>query len=354
VNKISYIKNYFSKIGDVEAEMRKYSTEEIQYVESRKLETNIIRIQLISIIVIVVQVMHLIANLITKDSSYYAKWYLGSEVAMIVVIVLHELVYNIWIKKMKKNKMMGIRYVISWYVCVSLVMLIFLVIDATKNGLFFEFFILNGMISVVLLMKTKIHLCCSTALFLIQLMMLLITDASPAKYQLSFLSLLGAFLIGRILYVEFVRLSVLDLRLKTAVNELNLQNERFTILQNLTQETIFEYNFKEDKMKIINGSNNETKVIYNYIEKLKHQYYVSVDIDVKESINVYRELIYGKKRDHIEFPYEDKNGNIKYSKALFTTIYEGDHPLRLIGKICKENDAALSSEKKAEQDNLTS
>jgi len=344
VNKISYVKNYFSKIVEVEAEMRKYSTEEIQYVESRKLETNIIRIQLISILVIAVQLLHLIANLITKDFSYYAKWYLGSEVAMIVVIVLHEFVYNLWIKKLKKNKIIGIRYVISWYVCVSLVMVIFLVIDATKNGLFYEFFILNGMISVVLLMKTKIHLGCSTALFLIQLMMLLITDASPTKYQISFLSLFGAFLIGRILYVEFVRLAVMDLRLKTTVNELNLQNERFSILQSLTQETIFEYNFKEDTMKITNGSSNETKLIYNYIEKLKHQYHVSVRIDVKESINVYKELIYGKKRDYVEFPYEDKDGTIKYSRALFTTIYEGDHPVRLIGKMCKRNERTFCAE----------
>jgi len=197
-------------------------------------------------------------------------------------------------------------------------------------------------------------LCCSASLFLIQLMMLLITDASPAQYQISFLSILGAFLIGRILYVEFVRLTVMDLRLKTAVNELNLQNERFTILQNLTQETIFEYNFKEDKMKITNGNTNETKLIYNYIEKLKHQYHVSLDIDVKESINVYRDLIYGKKRDYIEFPYEDKDGNIQYSKAQFTTIYEGNHPLRVIGKMCKREGTPLTDEKMDNLDDLTS
>ncbi|MFA9463204.1 MAG: hypothetical protein ACERKN_02820 [Velocimicrobium sp.] len=335
MDKFRYIKNYFLKIIQVEEEMKKYSTEEIQYVESQKLETNIVRIQLVSIIIIIFQILHLISNMVTKESSFYAKWYFESEIAMIIVIVFHEIFYRYCMKRVKKMRDLGNKYVMSWYFCVSSVTMIFLVIDVIEKRTFFNFFVLTALITVVPLMKTKMEAIYSVALCGMQLVLLLFKDAKPRKYQLSFLFIAASFLIGRILYVDFVRSNVLKLRLDTAINELKLQKERFTILQNLTQETVFEYSFREDKMMITTGKGNETKVIYNYIQKLKHKYLSSEYADISEIIHVYQEIMYGKKKEHIEVHYKDKTGTMKNSRIVFTTIYDGNDPARLIGKIYK-------------------
>lgn len=349
------LKNHFTKITEIEKEMRRYSKEEIQHIDLQKREINIVRIQLLSIFIVVIGLLHFMVSAATGYSFHEQRNYLLVGAAMLLVIVLHAIIYCIWSDKIKKNYIPGNCYVVSWYFCISLIWAFFLIFYAAERHLLFEFFLLNVVISLIPLMKTVIHLLCVSFLFLFQLMLLLKIDAGAERYQCGFACILVAFLTGRVLYFEFVRRHIISLRLANAEKEIGRQNERLLILQSLNRETVFEYSFLEDKIRITDGETSETKVIYNYIEKLESQYRSPANMDIREFVNVYREIIAGKKHDRLDYDYLDEQGNTQRSSLLFTTVYEGDRPLRLIGKNCRiSGNSSVFSETRQGTDDLTS
>lgn len=335
MNRFNKVKDYLLRVNSVKTEIRSYTKQEKKEIESRKMTSNTVRIQVLSIIIFTIELLHLTIRLVTGYTSTYAQRYIVFGIAILLAIALHEVVYFLWIKKwIKKDTVKGSAYVLSWYVCFTVASILYLSLKGYKQPVMYDFFACVVVISMIPLISTKIQMIYTGALLLAQLILLLFRDATFKGYKLSCLVVFAAFVIGRILYVNFIRMSSLKFRLKETKKELETQSTRFSILQDLTKETIFEYSFREDKMIIINSRDNEKQIIYNYIEKLKHQYHSVDNMDVREAINAYRELIYGKKRDKIEFEYKDENGNVKHSKALFTTIYEGKNPLKLIGKVC--------------------
>lgn len=333
MSKFKGAKNYIFKSNPLKLDMKNYTKEEMDELQLQKLKVNIVRIQVISVLILVSQIMRFIINILAEHKFVCGKWYIKFDIVVLIGIALHECIYFLWIKKRKRNRVKEISYVVSWYLCFAAASILFLFVEVSAPCFIYNFFAFAIIILIVPLISTKLELIYLFALFLLQFFFLLIRNANLMEYQVSFFVVFLSFFLGRMLYANFVRITILNFRLNVSTKELELQNKRFSILQNLTKETVFEYNFKEDKMLIMNSKDNDKKVIYNYIEKLKHQYHSVENIDVRESINAYRELIYGKKRDKIEFQYKDKEGNTKYSKAIFTTIYDGKNPIKLIGKV---------------------
>lgn len=351
--KIIKIIDYIRNIGRIDAEYRKYSADEVQYFEAKKIEANITRIQLVSLIIIIIQFMHFVRRMMMGINQLEDRLYVIAEIAMIVIICVHEIIYDIWLKQGKKYTILSKQYIFSWILCFSGVTIAFMFLDSIFKQTYDNFYILIAVISIVPLVGIKTHLFFTLFLTTSQCALLALQHVKVSNYKMAIIYAWAFFLIGRMVYVYYIRNCVVNLRLANVEKELEIQTNRIQVLQELTKETSFEYNFKEDKMLILDGGMGETRILYNYMDKLKHHYYSILDEEVPRFTEIYREIIYGKKRETFEFRFKDKNGTIQKSKALFTTIYEGEHPSRLIGKVYKVDTELSDTDDKNQQFNTS-
>lgn len=326
-------------------DINRYSPDEKQYIMQQIQKANYFRMNILSFFVILLQSINIFLDYFTHQHPVYYLYYIGIDTLMIVVIGIHQLVYFFYIRKRKQEELIYVKYLFSWIFCFSAITLGFHAADIMEKGVYDNFFALLAVVTIVPIMNTIPQIIYVSLLLSYQLVSISLSGGVPGQYQWSIAFALGAFALSRLLYYNFVRMTGLNWRLKHMNKELENQNNRYSILQKLTRETIFEYNFSEDIMIITDATKDTVKTVYNYVQKTEHRYQLSAKEDMHDVLEAYQDILNGKKRDSAKFCTKEKDGNLCYKKAIFTTIYNAqNNPVSVIGKIYKLQKEEVSKE----------
>ncbi len=329
-----WINNWLKVLGHNENDLKILSYEENQYIEEQKCNTNLFRMRLLSIVIFFIQLTNLFVDLFTDQHKEFAIWYIRAECTMILSLLFIWLFYAYKVRIQKKK---SIRFV-NRFVCVllyvfSAVTMAFHAIDIIDSDAFHNFFMLVAIIVIVPILNIKIKGVLYGLMFIAEMILLYIAGGQPTDYQWSITTLFGAFFVSDILYRNYIHNTALTIRLRLMNKELEVQNNRYTILQGLTRETIFEYDVQEDKMIVFESTKGISRCIYNYLEKLRNGY-KSIIMDANEIINCYEDIKAGRDRKQVDFHTKNEAGEYLFQRGVFTSLNdENGNPTRIIGKL---------------------
>lgn len=135
--------------------------------------------------------------------------------------------------------------------------------------------------------------------------------------------------------------------------QIEMENQRYKMLAEISGEFIFEYDYAKDLLKVTGGG-------YEASEQLEYEHYLtSVEEKIKQGESAEESILPLIKhpQEQSEFQYRRNNGALRWHRIIARIMYDKDHqPMVMIGRIRDIHDEKVEREKlrqDAQMDKLT-
>lgn len=333
MNKIQRIKKYFEKIQNQESEYSKLSVEEMQDYENTRKDGNLVRMQIATYVLVAYQLFWLFCSIFSGIEGEKDWGYFLLRLISVTLLLGQRLLCYILTKRNLTSKRNYLDCIISWILAIIVIMSAFMIIESFHDNINYNFYIYMVILLIIPMVKIRWQILFIFVPIVVEVHLLIADNATYAAYRNLVSSTLILLVLSRLIYMFYSKNCILKLRLRDSRKELELMKNRLVIIKQFTGETIFEYSFLEDMMHIYGNEKTGNLVCYNFIDKMKHHYFPMDDEEAEQFVELYREIIYGKKADCIEFSKKLKDKSIIRYKAEFNVKYENNFPVRLTGRV---------------------